>query len=73
MIAFHVPPTGDLAHNPSMCPDWESSGDPLVHRLALSPLCHTSQGASGTFNLYYNDRVLNCAVVLHLHMAFRKS
>ena len=24
VVASHVPPTGDLAHNPGMCPDWES-------------------------------------------------
>ena len=22
-VASHVPPAGDLAHNPDMCPDWE--------------------------------------------------
>ena len=25
VIASHAPPTGDLAHNPGMCPDWESN------------------------------------------------
>ena len=24
------PPTGDLAHNPGMCPDWESNQGPLA-------------------------------------------
>ena len=37
-------PTGDLAHNPGMCPDWESNQRPLVCRLALDPQSHTSQG-----------------------------
>ena len=23
VVASRVPPTGDLSHNPSMCPDWE--------------------------------------------------
>ena len=23
VVASHAPPTGDLAHNPGMCPDWE--------------------------------------------------
>ena len=23
--ASHTSPTGDLAHNPGMCPDWESN------------------------------------------------
>ena len=22
VVATHIPPTGDLAHNPGMCPDW---------------------------------------------------
>ena len=25
VVASHAPPTGDLAHNPGMCPDWESN------------------------------------------------
>ena len=25
LIASQTPPTGDLAHNPGMCPDWESN------------------------------------------------
>ena len=29
VVAFHVSPTGDLAHNPGMCPDWESNWQPL--------------------------------------------
>ena len=24
-VVSHAPPTGDLAHNPGMCPDWESN------------------------------------------------
>ena len=23
VVTSHVPPTGDLAHNPGVCPDWE--------------------------------------------------
>ena len=25
VAASHTPPSGDLAHNPDMCPDWEST------------------------------------------------
>ena len=25
VVASQVPPTGDLAHKPGMCPDWESN------------------------------------------------
>ena len=29
VVAPRVPPTGDLAYNPSMCPDWESNQGPF--------------------------------------------
>ena len=29
VVAFCAPPTGDLAHNPGMCPDWESNLRPF--------------------------------------------
>ena len=29
MVASFTPPTGDLAHNPGMCPDWESNRQPF--------------------------------------------
>ena len=42
MVAFLMPPTGNLARHPGMCPDWETNQphDPLVSRLALSPLSY---------------------------------
>ena len=43
VVASHAPTTRDLVHNPGMCPDRESSGNPLVRRSALSLLNHTSQ------------------------------
>ena len=45
VVATHAPPTGDLARNPGMCPDWDSN------RL-LSPPSHTSQGCYRCY--YYN-------------------
>ena len=33
----HTPPTGDLAHNPGMCPDWESHWAMLLR--APIPFC----------------------------------
>ena len=32
VVASHVAPTGNLAYNPGMCPDWNQTGNPLVHR-----------------------------------------
>ena len=29
VVASHTPPTGDLAQNPGMCPDWESNRGPF--------------------------------------------
>ena len=29
VVASHAPPTGDLAHSPGMCPDWESNQQPF--------------------------------------------
>ena len=29
VVASHVSPTGDLARNPGMCPDWESNQRPF--------------------------------------------
>ena len=30
VVASPVSPTGDLAHNPDMCPDWESNQRPFA-------------------------------------------
>ena len=29
VVVFHAPPSGDLARNPGMCPDWESNQRPF--------------------------------------------
>ena len=29
VVASHVPLTGDLTHNPGMCPNWESNQQPF--------------------------------------------
>ena len=29
VVASHMPPNGDLAHNPGVCPDWESNQRPF--------------------------------------------
>ena len=43
LVASHVPPTGDLACNPGMCPDGIFS-NLSVFRMMFNPLSHTSQG-----------------------------
>ena len=44
VVASHTAPTGDLAHSPGMCPDWELNWRPFGSQPALSPLSYTSQG-----------------------------
>ena len=44
VVASHVPSTGDLAHNPGMCPDWELNQQPFGSQPTLNPLSYTSQG-----------------------------
>ena len=44
-----MPPTGDLACNPGMCPDWEPNLDHLVCRPVLNLLSHTRQGSLPLF------------------------
>ena len=39
-------PSGDLAHNPGMCPDWESNWVPFGLQPALNPLSYTTQGSN---------------------------
>ena len=45
VVSSHVPHTGDLAHNPGMCPDWELNWRPFGSQPVLSPLSYTSQDA----------------------------
>ena len=45
VVASHVAPTGDLARNPGMWPDWESNQWPFGSQPVLSPLSYTSQGS----------------------------
>ena len=43
VVASHVAPTGDLACNTGMCPDWESNQRPFGSQPTLN-LSYTSQG-----------------------------
>ena len=50
VVVSRMPPTGDLARNPGMCPDWESNQQPFGLQPMLNPLNYTSQGP--TVNIY---------------------
>ena len=64
VVAFHMLPTGDLTYNPDMCSDWELNRHPLVPRLALNALSHTSQGCLWVFLMSFILHKLNYAVGL---------
>ena len=46
---LHAPHAGDLAHNPGMCPEWESNWRPFGSQPVLNPLSCTSQGSTMIF------------------------
>ena len=50
VVASHMDPTGDLAHNPDMCPDWELNWWPFGLQPLLNPLSYTSQVNFTIFN-----------------------
>ena len=40
VVVSCILPTGDLAHNPGMCPDWESNLQPFGSQTGTHPLSH---------------------------------
>ena len=44
LVASCMPPTGDLARNPGLCPGWDWTSDLSIHRPVLNPLSYTLQG-----------------------------
>ena len=52
VVASPVYPTGHLARNPGMCPDWEWNRHPFGSQPTLNPLSYTSQGVSLHFTFY---------------------
>ena len=51
-ISSHTPPTGELIHNPGMCPEWESNWQPHGSQARPQPTEPPSQGSS--------FEILNC-------------
>ena len=55
VAASHAPPTGDLAWNPGMCPDWESNQQ-LFGSQARAQCTEPHQ--PGLYFLFNNIRIL---------------
>ena len=49
LVASCTPPTRDLACNPGLYPDWDSTGNLSVCGMMPNPLSYTSQGYSVLF------------------------
>ena len=60
VITFHVPPTGDLARNPGMCPAWESSQRPFGSQASTQS---TEPHQPGPFCLFFKNWLL-CYLLL---------
>ena len=58
VVASQVPPTGDLAHNPSMCSDWELNQQPFASQAGTQSTEPHSQGPGLVF-------------MEHFHFSFR--
>ena len=50
VVAPHTPPSGDLANNPGMCPDWESNRQPFIHTPALNHWATPARAVFYSFN-----------------------
>ena len=57
-VASHVPPTGDLAHNPGTCPDWESNRWPFHSRASAQSTEPHQPGWHTLFKGFFLKRVL---------------
>ena len=49
VVTSHAPPTGDLAHNPGMCPDWESNRRPFSWQVSTQSTEPHQPGQGKTF------------------------
>ena len=56
VVAYFVPPTGDLARNPGMCPDWESNQRPFGLQAGTQSTEPHQQGLSFSFLCYCNSK-----------------
>ena len=68
MVASHVPPTGDLACNPGMCPDWELNQQPF----GLQAGAQNTPGRSFyILKVYFNE--VKASVFFSFVVSFTKS
>ena len=49
VVASCMPPMGDLAHNPGMCPDWESNQQPFGSQAGAQSTLPHQPGLKSSF------------------------
>ena len=49
VVASHMPPTGELAHNPGVCPDWKSNQRPFGSQAGIQS---TEPHQPGPYNFH---------------------
>ena len=69
VVASHVPPTGDLACNPGMCPDWESNGWSFASEACTQS---TEPHQPGSKGLYWR-KLLYSGIVERLNLGSQKT
>ena len=57
-VASHTPPTGDLAHNPGMCPDWESNQRPFGSQASTQSTEPHQPGQVAFSQLWFQNQTL---------------
>ena len=62
VVASHVSPTGDLAHNPGMCPDWESNRWPFGSQARTQS---TNPHQPGQKRDYFYQNLFNLVFIEH--------
>ena len=81
MVACRMPPTGDLAHNPGMCPDWDSNQWPFGSQAHTQSTKLHQPGGNSIFYIFLSffysipglaASLLNFSAALHppLHLHF---
>ena len=60
VVSSCISSTGDLAHNPDMCPDWELNRRPFGLQASTQSADPHQQGLSPYFKRWFYYFVLNC-------------
>ena len=67
MCGSLIAPTGHLAHNPDMCPNWESNWWPFGLQPTLNPLSYTNRGFKCIIKVNYINML--CYIVQYWNIS----